>query len=205
MAVKRSLFERVRGYRAKARSQAFVEFAFVLPIMLTLMCGVFDYGFMLGNSMVLATAAREGANAGARQLTDPITKGLQIAVSNAMPRVKLDSTNGGVIITQVMYKPAVSPSKFVLANGLGSCLCVGGLYGNSNTLLNHSTILDKSVATNNSWMVETRVLPMTNTVLDPMNQVMTVAEVFYTNQFVTPIGTLIGMVTPPILYDIAFF
>lgn len=204
-----SLFiDRVRKCRAKSRSQAFVEFAFVLPIFLTLMCGVIDYGYMIGNAMVIAMAAREGANAGARQLTLPVMKGLDAAYSNALSRLDLRSTNGGEILTRVIYNPALSTTYFILVDLVyftNSCDSKGYIYGGGDALRNKSRILNSSVATNAPSLLPTRSLPMPVTVLDPNNQVMTAMEIFYTNQFVSPIGNLIGMVTPSVLYDVAFF
>lgn len=201
-------FEQVRQRRARSRSQAFVEFAFVLPIFLTLMCGVFDYGFMIGNSMVLAMAAREGANSGARQLISPLQKGLEAAVNVARPRINLTDSNSGGIITQVVTQVSGVSTSFWLvdpANLTNSCISTGMIYGGGDTLKNKSRILDGSVATNMPWKLGTRNLPVDVITLDPTNQVMTVMEVFCTNRFITPIGTLVGAVTPPILYDRALF
>lgn len=203
-----NFLERTRQRRASSRSQAFVEFAFVLPIFLTLMCGVIDYGYMIGNAMVLAMAAREGANSGSRQLTDPMGKGLQAAVNVSKPRIILTNNTAGGIITQVMYDSAVSATKFRLAdssNPTNSCLSTGGIYGGGDALKNKSRILDGSVSNSVPWKTQTRNLPISPTVLDESNQVMTVMEVFCTNQFISPIGTLVGMVTPNVLYDVAYF
>ncbi len=206
--MKLNFFDHVRRGRAKSRSQAFVEFAFVLPIFLTLMCGVFDYGFMIGNSMVLAMAAREGANSGARQLIQPLQRGLQAAVNVAKPRINLTNNLSGAIITQVMTHVTGGNTNFILVNPSdldNSCLSTGLIYGGGDALKNKSRILDGSVATNMPWQLPGRNLPIDVTTLDPDNQVMTVMEVFCTNRFVTPIGALVGVVTPPILYDIALF
>ncbi|PAW78299.1 MAG: hypothetical protein B9S32_07135 [Verrucomicrobia bacterium Tous-C9LFEB] len=203
-----NFFNHVRRNREKNRSQAFVEFAFILPIFLTLMCGVFDYGFMIGNSMVLAMAAREGANSGARQLILPLQKGLQAAVNVAKPRINLTNSNSGAIITQVITHVTGGTTNFVLVNPSdldNSCISTGTIYGSPDALKNKSRILGGSVVTNMPWKVSDRNLPVDVTTLDPDNQVMTVMEVFCTNRFVTPIGTLVGVVTPPILYDIALF
>jgi len=56
---------RKRCYRIKGRnlpSQALVEFALVLPLLLLLILGVMDFGRMFYIKMVLTNAAREGAN-----------------------------------------------------------------------------------------------------------------------------------------------
>lgn len=43
------------------RGQAMVEFALVLPVLLTLLCGIIDFGWIYYNQITLNNAAREGA------------------------------------------------------------------------------------------------------------------------------------------------
>ena len=53
----------VRSLRSSDGSQL-VEFALVLPILLMILTGIMEFGFMLRFSSVIATAAREGARIG---------------------------------------------------------------------------------------------------------------------------------------------
>lgn len=188
--------------RAENRSQALAEFAMVLPIFLTLMCGVFDYGWMIGNSNTLATAAREAANTAARQNTDPVVRGLESAINVSRPRLDMASDKGGVIVTQVVYDPTDDTNFVSVVDPLAeNCMSTGTMYGGGDNLKNKSRILIGA----NAWDTsQYRQLPFDADNLAP-NQTMIVAEVFYTNEFVTPIGTLIGMLTPDRLYDAAFF
>ena len=188
--------------RSESRSQALVEFAMVLPIFLTLMCGVFDYGWMIGNSNILASAAREAANTASRQTTDPVPRGLQAAVDSSRPRLDMTSSSGGVIVTQVEYDTSGSTIFVTIPPPLtNNCMSTGQLYGGGDALKNKSRILISGT----DWDQNTlRDLPFKVENLAP-GQLMICAEVFYTNEFVTPIGTLIGLVTPPRLYDAAFY
>lgn len=43
------------------KGQAMVEFALILPLLLTLLCGIIDFGWMYYNQITLNNAAREGA------------------------------------------------------------------------------------------------------------------------------------------------
>ncbi len=47
--------------RRHPRGQSLVEFALVVPIMLLLLSGILDFGFMLYSRMTVINAAREGA------------------------------------------------------------------------------------------------------------------------------------------------
>jgi len=52
----------VKKRRRKSESgQALVEFALVLPILLILLCGIIDFGWIYYNQISLSNAAREGA------------------------------------------------------------------------------------------------------------------------------------------------
>jgi hypothetical protein len=53
------------------KGAAFIEFALVLPILLTIFVGVLDVGLLLYNQQVLTNASREGARAGIARQPDP--------------------------------------------------------------------------------------------------------------------------------------
>src|ERR1700744_2829641 len=150
-----SFIKRLRETRRKCKSQAFVEFAFILPIFLIMMMAVGDYSFMVMRQQILAMAAREGANTASRQLPDvAINEGLNAAYDAARSvAVDFSGPNGGVIITHVWYPsdyvgpdqvmvldseytgPATNsgnetndPTAVNVNNGIGG---MGGLYGST--------------------------------------------------------------------------
>src|SRR5208282_5911474 len=85
-----SPFFSLRALRHRCKSQAFIEFAFILPIFLIMMMGIFDYSFMVMRQQVMAMAAREGANTATRLTpVDAITNGLY-ATYNAARSVGVD-------------------------------------------------------------------------------------------------------------------
>ena len=47
--------------RKKEKGQALVEFALVLPLLIGLVCGIIDYGWLFYNYLSLQNACREGA------------------------------------------------------------------------------------------------------------------------------------------------
>ena len=51
----------MRRIRKEEKGQAMVEFALVLPILLCLLCGILDFGWLYYNQITLNNAAREGA------------------------------------------------------------------------------------------------------------------------------------------------
>jgi Flp pilus assembly protein TadG len=53
-----------RRLRTGARGAELVEFALVLPLLLLLVAGVIDFGFLFQQNQVITNAAREGARVG---------------------------------------------------------------------------------------------------------------------------------------------
>ena len=51
----------IRKLRKEEDGQSLVEFALVLPILLMLLCGIIDFGWLYYNQITLNNAAREGA------------------------------------------------------------------------------------------------------------------------------------------------
>src|SRR5271170_1018251 len=95
----------LRARRHRCKSQAFVEFAFILPIFLIMMMGIVDYSFMIMKMQIMAMAAREAANTATRQ-TSGVAIGVGLnAAYNAARSVGIDfsSSAGGVIVTHVWY------------------------------------------------------------------------------------------------------
>ena len=50
-----------RRIKRRESGQSIVEFALVLPILLALLCGIIDFGWLYYNQITLNNAAREGA------------------------------------------------------------------------------------------------------------------------------------------------
>ncbi len=50
-----------KHFRRRESGQAMVEFALVLPILLAVLCGIIDFGWLYYNQLTLTNAAREGA------------------------------------------------------------------------------------------------------------------------------------------------
>jgi len=55
---------KARGLPGRGRGQALVEFALVLPLLLLVAFGIFEFGFITNDQIVLANAARDGARTG---------------------------------------------------------------------------------------------------------------------------------------------
>jgi Flp pilus assembly protein TadG len=64
------------------RGAAAVEFALVLPLLITAMLAIIDYGFGFFRQQIVTNAAREGARAGATQPDITSAKSLALTTTN---------------------------------------------------------------------------------------------------------------------------
>lgn len=64
--------------------QALVEFAIVLPILMLLIMGIFQFGMMLNTYITIGNAAREGTRAGILGSSDAEIQGLIISASPSL-------------------------------------------------------------------------------------------------------------------------
>jgi Flp pilus assembly protein TadG len=190
---------RWRTLRRQQKSQALAEFAIILPILLTFVCGLFDYGLMVSNSQVVAMMVREGANVASRYDTTPIDTALAAMVDNGKPTIALTTSRGGAIITYVTRASASTNLISLVSTASASVGATGSIFGGGSSLKNASRLV-----TNGDWTSTARQLPFTVATLD-VDQKMYCVEVFYSNQFVTPVGKLVGIISPAFIYDAAFF
>ncbi len=77
-----------------------VEFALVLPILLVLVFGIIDFGFVFYVKQVMANASREGARQGIRFVTPVLTDmDISTITKNTLANGNLDSTKATVNVT----------------------------------------------------------------------------------------------------------
>lgn len=61
---------RLRKQLRDKKGQAAVELVLVLPILLLLLCGIIDFGWIFGNKLYISYCSREGARYGITVATD---------------------------------------------------------------------------------------------------------------------------------------
>lgn len=104
-----NMMRKLRLLRSKERGQNFVEIALTLPILIALLAGMMEIGFLVHSVSTVATAAREGARFGARGMyIDPveIASVTQIAMELSLDvRMDLPDANTRIIVTHVDIEP----------------------------------------------------------------------------------------------------
>jgi Flp pilus assembly protein TadG len=113
------------------KGQAVVEFALTLPILLLVVCGIIDFGWMMGNKLLLSYCSREGARYGAVAALLPNSVSLitQRVINSAPTYLQSDiivdvtfsdPTNiaSGDVIVKVSYNvDALTPISGIFTNG----------------------------------------------------------------------------------------
>jgi hypothetical protein len=100
---------KIKILRDKQRGQNFVEIALTLPLLIALLMGMLEIGFLVHSVSTVATAAREGARYGARGMhlpLDEIADVTKIAMELSLD-VDLDNpdANTRIIVTSVDIDP----------------------------------------------------------------------------------------------------
>ena len=103
------MMRKIKFLRDNQRGQNFVEIALTLPLLVALLMGMMEIGFLVHSVSTVATAAREGARYGARGMhlpLDEIADVTKIAMELSLD-VDLDSpdANTRIIVTSVEMDP----------------------------------------------------------------------------------------------------
>jgi len=206
-----------RSARAKLvandSGQAMVEFAFIVPMLLILMCAAIDFGRALYTLQVIAQLTRQGSSLSSRIDTCSAGSGLgepmETLTCSTQAVIAGESglniaTSGEIIMTAVENTGTTASPTYTMEGQYSQ----GGLSQTSKV----GTYSTKSGAAN------TATLPVqfsATTGNQPLQagQVVYVTEIFYKFKAITPIGTLTqnwpvkgtGVALPTLLYDAAYF
>jgi Flp pilus assembly protein TadG len=113
------------------KGQAVVELALTLPILLLVVCGIIDFGWMMGNKLLLTYCSREGARYGAVAALQPnsvslitqrvinsaptyLQSGMAVNVTFSNPA---DIANGDVIVNVSYNVDALTPVAGIFIKG----------------------------------------------------------------------------------------
>jgi Flp pilus assembly protein TadG len=69
-------------YKLNERGAVAAEFALLLPVLLTILFGIMEFGMIMYGREVVTNATREGARAGIVQSTPPVSAGAIEAIAN---------------------------------------------------------------------------------------------------------------------------
>lgn len=85
------------GGAGARRGQSIVEFAMVVPVMLAVLMGILEFGWLAKNTMTLSSAAREGARAAAVGKT---TQSVSEIITRYANPIGLTGSRGSITLQQ---------------------------------------------------------------------------------------------------------
>jgi Flp pilus assembly protein TadG len=99
------VFKKLRERILSEDGQATVEFALVLPILLMILCGIIDFGWLFYNQAMVNNACREGARFACVNLTtynnnySELQEAVEDNVASGLPNYLIDSSSFDVTVT----------------------------------------------------------------------------------------------------------
>ena len=170
---------RLRNAAGKAaeKGQALVEFSLVAILFLLVIFGIIDFGRAVYSQMIVAHLAREGANLASRGTS--LSDSVKAVIASASP---LDFSPGGagfVVVTRISKSGATTTVTEQKSGGGSAQTSKMGSQGNNATNVPAG--------------------------LPAPNESLYVSEVFYKFSPITPIGSMLGVALPSVLYDAAYF
>ena len=91
---------RPKGRRSKCAGTAAVEFALVLPFLLLLVVGIYEFARALQAQMILVNLSREGANLASRSSLQYANQQIMVALASSTPPLDMGQ-NGMIYVTKI--------------------------------------------------------------------------------------------------------
>lgn len=82
-------------HRARRRGVSLVEFALVMPVLLALVIGIMEFGWLTKNTLLLANATREGARTAS---LGGATTTIQTRITNSARPVSMAAPEGSIVM-----------------------------------------------------------------------------------------------------------
>jgi Flp pilus assembly protein TadG len=171
--------------RPNEAGQALLEFAAAIVMLLVLVFGVIDFSRAIYQKEVMVQLTREGSDLASRG--DSLSQVATTLAGEAGP-LNLNATGPGlVIVTSVTNVSGATPA-----------IQVSGQY-QQGTLTGVTSKIGSGVVGTKA------TLPAAAAGVPPANQTLYVTEIYYPFKPITPLGSLVKIVFPGTLYDVAFF
>jgi Flp pilus assembly protein TadG len=190
-----------------ARGQSVVEFALVMPLVLTVALGVIEIGYALLDQHVVAKLTREGSNLISR---DSSLQDAETVMQSMQTRpVDFNSANSRLIFS-VLRKGATTSTANYDKVILYQRHAIGGLTGASvqSKLLTRGTGSFRGApnyeANNSDTDANLQISPLPPNVDVTRGGLLYVTEVYTRHPLITPLNRF-GVTVPDILYSIAVF
>jgi Flp pilus assembly protein TadG len=197
---------------ANGSGQAMVEFAFIVPLLLIMMCAAIDFGRALNTMQVIAELSRQGsslasridtcaAGAGLGEPMETLTCSVQALV--AAPLVAGQSGQSGLSIGT--YGEIIATAVQNTGTTASPTYMITGQYSQGG--ISKTSHVGTWTGSNTPATVPAAFSTAKGDQPLQAGQTMYVTEIFYTFTAITPIGKLTNSVVnlPTLLYNSAYF
>lgn len=103
----------IKKIKSSKKGQAMVEFALILPILVLLLCGIIDFGWLFGNKLLTTYACREGARYGAVNATE---SNYATLIENKVTSVVPTFVSSGMTIVSTLSVPSAPEDGDITVN-----------------------------------------------------------------------------------------
>jgi Flp pilus assembly protein TadG len=185
------------------RGQSLVEFAIALPLVILVVLGVVDFGYVLLDEHVVTKLTREGSNLISRDTT------LQDAATalQAMNTPPVDLTKSSTVILSVLKTVQTAGAGNFNKTILYERYQVGAIGAQSTLQTRGAGAFGPApnyVAVNSDNDVNLQVTNLPASVNVPLGELEYVTELFSNHTLLTPLNSF-GVQLPTVLYSIAYF
>ena len=137
--------------RSDERGVAMVEAAIVTPLLLMLLFGIIEFGFMFKDTLTLANSSRAGSRMASAAAADPLA---DFYVLQAVKGASGTFTS----VQQVIVFRATSPTSTVPASCLSSAVAgVCNVYNQTDMAISQATFQGAGYTKDDAWAAATRV------------------------------------------------
>lgn len=97
------MLKRLRRLWHNEKGQSLVEMAVALPVLLLILCGIVDFGWIMGNQIIAENGCREGARLGAVVGTK---SDYEISIINRVIAVTPGYSHSGMAVNATLSNPS---------------------------------------------------------------------------------------------------
>ena len=187
-----------------SRGQSLVEFAFLMPLILTITLGVVEVGYALLDQHVVTKLTREGSNLISRDVTiDDAATALTKMASRPV-----NFSSSARLIFSVLRKGNTTSTTNYNQVILYQRYATGGLTGVSSRLTTRGTGSFHGAPNYDAYNSDTdanlQLSPLPANLLLPTGGLLYVTEIYSSHPLITPLDRF-GVTVPGTLYSIAYF
>ena len=132
-----------RDGKKRSRAAVVVEFAVVLPLLLTILFGILEYGWVFMVRLTLQNAAREGVRLSVLQTTGPPYSEVDARIDAVMGPTGLTAADYTVVMSHASVDPCDRTEQITISVPYERISVTGGFFGPKDFNVTGSSTMQK--------------------------------------------------------------